>query len=90
VIRQLPWWTSGLLHLNGQGAPAACHCLTFAENSSCCMGMGVRPSSGFQPHIHLPGTHAAVSVIFDGDENLYGTTQGDGVTTFGSVFEITL
>ena len=38
-------------YLAGQGAPAACHCFTFAENSSCGMGTGVRPSPGFQPHI---------------------------------------
>jgi len=28
-------------------------------------------------------------VIFDAAGNLYGTTAGDGTTTFGSVFEIT-
>jgi uncharacterized repeat protein (TIGR03803 family) len=28
-------------------------------------------------------------LIFDRDGNLYGTTRGDGTTTFGSVFEIT-
>src|SRR6266436_6896951 len=35
----------------GQGAPAACHALTFEANSSCGMGTGVRPSPGFHPHI---------------------------------------
>jgi hypothetical protein len=38
--------------------------------------------------IHHPGTHG-VSMIFDEAGNLYGMTQGDGVTTFGSVFELT-
>src|SRR6202046_2258327 len=38
-------------HLAGQGAPAACHAFTFAENSSCGVGTGVRPSPGFHPHI---------------------------------------
>jgi len=28
-------------------------------------------------------------VIFDAAEKLYGTTEGDGTTNFGTVFEIT-
>jgi len=39
--------------------------------------------------IHHPGAHPVSNVIFDSAGNLYGTTQGDGETTFGSVFEIT-
>jgi len=39
--------------LAGHGAPAACHCFTFAENSSCGIGTGVRPSPGFHPHITI-------------------------------------
>jgi hypothetical protein len=38
---------------------------------------------------HHPGAHPVFGVIFGAGGNLYGTTQGDGVTTFGSVFEIT-
>jgi uncharacterized repeat protein (TIGR03803 family) len=36
-----------------------------------------------------PGAHPVADVIFDAAGNLYGTTAGDGSTTFGSVFEIT-
>jgi uncharacterized repeat protein (TIGR03803 family) len=36
-----------------------------------------------------PGAFPLASVIFDPAGNLYGTTQGDARTTFGSVFEIT-
>ena len=38
----------------------------------------------------LPGNGADPydSLIFDGLGNLYGTTYGDGTTTYGSVFEI--
>jgi uncharacterized repeat protein (TIGR03803 family) len=39
--------------------------------------------------VHNPGTHPVSSVVFDAVKNLYGTTQGDDTTTFGSVFEIT-
>ena len=35
------------------------------------------------------GAYPAAGLIFDAAGNLYGTTAGDGVTTFGSVFEIT-
>src|SRR5258707_15779362 len=35
----------------GHGAPAACHCFTFAENSSRGIGTVVRPSPRFHPHI---------------------------------------
>ena len=36
-----------------------------------------------------PGAFAFADVLFDAAGNLYGTTEGDGITTFGSVFEIT-
>jgi len=36
-----------------------------------------------------PGAYPRGGLIFDARGNLYGTTSGDGVTTFGSVFEIT-
>ncbi len=36
-----------------------------------------------------PGASPSGGLIFDAAGNLYGTTGGDGVTTFGSVFEIT-
>jgi len=32
---------------------------------------------------------AGGTLVFDGSGNLYGTTSGDGTTTFGTVFEIT-
>jgi len=42
-------------------------------------------------HVFLdnPGTTPSAGLIFDKAGNLYGTTLGDGFTTFGSVFEIT-
>ena len=36
-----------------------------------------------------PGAIPQGGVIFDAAGNLYGTTSGDGATTFGSVYEIT-
>jgi uncharacterized repeat protein (TIGR03803 family) len=36
-----------------------------------------------------PGALPQAGVIFDAAENIYGTTSGDGFTTFGSVYEIT-
>jgi len=39
-------------------------------------------------HNH-PGAHSFAGVTLDSAGNLYGTTSGDGVTTFGTVFEIT-
>jgi uncharacterized repeat protein (TIGR03803 family) len=35
------------------------------------------------------GAHPYAGLIFDGVGNLYSTTDGDGTTTYGSVFEIT-
>jgi len=42
-----------------------------------------------QPFANHPGAYPYSTLIFDSSGNLYGTTSGDGVTTFGSVFEIT-
>jgi uncharacterized repeat protein (TIGR03803 family) len=39
--------------------------------------------------VNRPGAYPSSNLIVDATGNLYGTTQGDGVTTFGSVFEIT-
>ncbi len=36
-----------------------------------------------------PGAFPLAGLVFDAAGNLYGTTSGDGTTTFGSVFEIT-
>lgn len=36
-----------------------------------------------------PGAYPTGSLIFDATGNLYGTTSGDRVSTFGTVFEIT-
>ena len=36
-----------------------------------------------------PGAQPVAGLIVDAAGNLYGTTQGDGYSTYGSVFEIT-
>jgi hypothetical protein len=36
-----------------------------------------------------PGAHPVAALISDVAGNLYGTTEGDGTTTHGSVFGIT-
>lgn len=36
-----------------------------------------------------PAALPMAGLIFDAVGNLYGTTSGDGTTTFGTVFEIT-
>ncbi len=41
------------------------------------------------PFYDHPGGFRSAGVILDGAGNLYGTTQGEGNGTFGSVFEIT-
>jgi uncharacterized repeat protein (TIGR03803 family) len=40
------------------------------------------------PFFDNPGAYPQADVIFDAAGNFYGTTSGDGSTTFGSVFEI--
>ena len=42
-------WSRLKPYLAGQGAPAACHCFTFAANSSCGIGTAVRPSPDSRP-----------------------------------------
>ena len=37
----------------------------------------------------VDGSYPWGTVVFDGAGNLYGTSGGDGTTTFGTVFEIT-
>ncbi|MGA8151796.1 MAG: choice-of-anchor tandem repeat GloVer-containing protein [Terriglobales bacterium] len=39
--------------------------------------------------VDRPGAHPFAGLIRDAAGNLYGTTSGDGSTTFGSVYEIT-
>jgi uncharacterized repeat protein (TIGR03803 family) len=41
------------------------------------------------PFLDRPGVGPYAGLIFDASGNLYGTTVGDGTSTFGSVFEIT-
>jgi len=41
------------------------------------------------PFLDRPGAGPYAGLIFDASGNLYGTTVGDGTSTFGSVFEIT-
>jgi uncharacterized repeat protein (TIGR03803 family) len=49
-------------------------------------GWGYRVLHSFYDN---PGAGPHSNLIFDAAGNLYGTTAGDGVKTFGSVFEIT-
>ena len=86
-----PWGTS--LVLDGMGNVYG------TTNSGGTQGCGVvfklTPSNGAwkETLIHTfanhPGCDSFSSLIFDTAGNLYGTTGGDGGTTFGSVFEIT-
>ncbi len=39
--------------------------------------------------LDMPGAHPYSGLVFDKAGNLYGTSDGDGEKTFGSVFEIT-
>jgi uncharacterized repeat protein (TIGR03803 family) len=39
--------------------------------------------------LNRPGVFPYTGLIFDSSGNLYGTTFGDGNSTFGSVFEVT-
>jgi uncharacterized repeat protein (TIGR03803 family) len=45
--------------------------------------------TGLHDFFNDPGAFPMAALIFDTTGNLYGTTQGDGTATFGSVFEIT-
>jgi uncharacterized repeat protein (TIGR03803 family) len=73
------------------GAPAC-----YYDGWGCGLVFRLTPTAdrGWKKHVlHAfwdhPGTNPNASLIFDGAGNLYGTTLGDGTTTFGSVFEIT-
>ena len=48
-------------------------------------GWGYRVRHRFRDH---PGASPYAGLVLDQTGNLYGTTRGDGITTFGSVFEI--
>lgn len=52
------------------------------------------PSGGWKGRVlhafaNMPGAHPYSTVIFDAAGNRYGTTDGDGTKTFGTVYEIT-
>jgi hypothetical protein len=67
--------------------------------SNCSSGCGVafaltHTSSGWKESVlwlfgDHPGAHPAAGLVLGSAGNLYGTSLGDGTTTFGSVFEIT-
>ena len=87
-----PWGTS--LVLDGMGN------LYGTTNAGGAQGCGVVfkliPNSNggwketlIHTFVDHPGCDSFSSLIFDAAGNLYGTTGGDGSTTFGSVFEIT-
>jgi uncharacterized repeat protein (TIGR03803 family) len=74
----------------------------FGGNLNYCKGLGcgvafrLVPNSKGRWHekvvhgfIDDPGAAPDAGVVFDAAGNLYGTSAGDGITTFGSVFEIT-
>ena len=55
--------------------------------------MGPTPSGGWTYRVihafrNRPGANPCSNLIIDAAGILYGSTQGDGITTFGSVFEI--
>ena len=64
-------------------------------NNGCGVAFELRPTAqGWKATLRSlfgdhPGAHPAAALILDKSGNLYGTTQGDGTATFGSVFEIT-
>lgn len=71
----------GLSHCGGQGCDVV-------------FKLAPTPSGGWKETVlhrffDHPGAFSYAGVIFDASGNLYGTTSGDGVATFGSVFEVT-
>jgi uncharacterized repeat protein (TIGR03803 family) len=70
--------------------------LSYCNGAGCGVVFKLSPNSngGWKEtvlHVFVdhPAAEPGAGVIFDTVGNLYGTTQGDGATTFGSVFEIT-
>ena len=65
-----------------------------AEDASVVFKLAPNSKSGWNERVlHTfadhPGAQPFAPLISDVAGNLYGTTEGDGTTTFGSVFEIT-
>jgi uncharacterized repeat protein (TIGR03803 family) len=72
------------------------YCIVSGEPGGCGVAFKLAPNSNgpwsetvLHRFVDNQGGHPAAGLIFDGAGNLYGTTEGDGITTFGSVFEIT-
>jgi uncharacterized repeat protein (TIGR03803 family) len=72
------------------------YCMVSGEPGGCgvVFKMIPNPNGGWNEtvlhrFVDSEGGHPGHGVTFDGAGNLYGTTEGDGFTTFGLVFEIT-
>ena len=70
--------------------------LSLHGGSGCGVGFKLAPNSNgkwTETELHRfldrPGDSPFAGLIFDGSGNLYGTTWGNGTSTFGSVFEVT-
>jgi len=70
--------------------------LSFCNGAGCGVVFRLTPTSSGIWHYRVlhafedaPGAGPAATPIFDAAGNLYGTTNGDGFKTFGSVYEIT-